>query len=88
MDPQSPVADWSQLSVEERIERCRQLANEAAALASAPNLGMKEAAINLVAQWNKLADELEAQRAKDANPFGSDEAISEGQMKKPARGAW
>jgi len=51
--------DWSKLSPEERVRRCRDFASEALAMAEAKQPGEREPHIRLAAEWLKLAREME-----------------------------
>ena len=51
--------EWSRLSAEDRIRRCRDLAFEAIADAQSKRPGYREPMLRLAAEWLKLAKEIQ-----------------------------
>jgi hypothetical protein len=61
MDRRFSAGEWVTLSVEERIRRCRLMAEEAMTLAVADHTSVRQHYIDLAKQWADLADEMQAQ---------------------------
>ena len=57
--PGISAGEWSEMSVVERISRCRAFAREAQQLAQAAHPDMKRRYLDIAAQWTTLAGEIE-----------------------------
>ena len=59
MKPDITGAEWSKMTVEERVARCHAFAREAMQLAQATHPHMTQKFRDIAAQWNTLAAEME-----------------------------
>ena len=61
MDRRFAADEWVTLSVEERIRRCRLMAEEAMTLAATDRTSSRQHYVDLAKQWTDLADDMQAQ---------------------------
>jgi hypothetical protein len=65
MDYRFAASEWKTLSVEERIRRCRLMADEALSVAATESPAFAEVYTKLSALWTVLAEQMEQTRANE-----------------------